>query len=49
MSKTPLRIIARAGLAICKPIIGKDNYEFVRGKMDEEASEGKSKSQKPKR
>ena len=34
-----LRIAARVGLVVYRPIIGKADYEFVRKKMDKEAAE----------
>lgn len=44
-----LRIAARVGLAVYRPIIGKEGYQFVRGEMDKEATEEKAAKRDAKR
>lgn len=44
-----LRIAARVGLVVYRPIIGKADYEFVRKEMDKEAAAEKAAKRDAKR
>ena len=37
-----LRVAVRAGLVVARPIIGRADYEFVRGHLDAEAAAEKA-------
>ena len=44
-----LRVSARAGLVIARPIVGKDGYKSIKKDMDKEASEERAAKRKGKK
>jgi hypothetical protein len=49
MKQKILRIAARGGLVIARPILGKEGYRAIRADMDKEVAEEKASSRKRKR
>jgi hypothetical protein len=49
MKQKILRIAARGGLVIARPVLGKEDYRAIRAEMDKEAADEKAAKRKPKK